>query len=315
MANQETAEDIDAAAMAWVARLDREASNPASQRELEVWLNGDTRRQGAFLRAQAIWSKLDRAALTSAVLGGPVPGAITRRVAVGATVAAGAVAAGGGGLWIMLGDRPVETMIGEVRQVPLADGSNIALNTASRLHVHLLRSARNLRLDAGEAWFQVERDPTRPFVVEAGQARVRVIGTAFSVRRFGNGAEVSVSEGVVQAWVVGREPEAVRLEAGDKVVLAEAQRPARMATSLAEIDRRLAWRGGKIDLAGETLAEAASEFNRYNTRTITLADSQIANRRFFGLFRMNDPEGFARAVHEALGAPVILSENRIIIGG
>ena len=61
MRRGETAEEIDDAAFAWVARLDRLDLTSDLQAELEHWLAVDTRRQGAFLRAQAIWQSLDRA--------------------------------------------------------------------------------------------------------------------------------------------------------------------------------------------------------------------------------------------------------------
>ena len=173
---------------------------------------------------------------------------------------------------------------------------------------------RNLRLDRGEAWFQVEKDPVRPFTVEAGPARIQAVGTAFSVRRYDGVVEVLVTEGVVRAWLVGREAEAVRLEAGDAGRLEHHGAARRVATASAEIDRRLAWRGGKIDLAGETLDAAVSEFNRYNRRTIVIRQPAVAVRKFYGIFRMDDPEGFARSVHSALGVNVEIQEDQILIG-
>src|SRR3546814_2620029 len=46
--------DIDQAAADWAARLDRGALTERENAALQVWLNGDSRNQGAFLRAQAI---------------------------------------------------------------------------------------------------------------------------------------------------------------------------------------------------------------------------------------------------------------------
>ena len=59
---------------------------------------------------------------------------------------------------------------------------------------------RNVRIDKGEAWFQVAKDKKRPFVVAAGDVRVRAVGTAFSVRRLEEGADVQVTEGVVEVF-------------------------------------------------------------------------------------------------------------------
>jgi transmembrane sensor len=57
---KQTAADIDAAASAWVVREDRATLNPAEQAELDAWLAADERRQGAYVRAHAAWSMMDR---------------------------------------------------------------------------------------------------------------------------------------------------------------------------------------------------------------------------------------------------------------
>src|SRR6185369_14152926 len=92
------------------------------------------------------------------------------------------------------------TAVGEQRNVPLADGSILAINTASQVQVVSLgRDSRELRLVRGEAHFMVAHDPTRPFRVSAAGHVVQAIGTAFDVQLLdGGGLEVIVSEGHVK---------------------------------------------------------------------------------------------------------------------
>ena len=59
-------DDIDETAARWVMRMDRGELGEAEQRELDVWLEADSRHRGAFVRAQAIWCDLDRVAALSA---------------------------------------------------------------------------------------------------------------------------------------------------------------------------------------------------------------------------------------------------------
>jgi ferric-dicitrate binding protein FerR (iron transport regulator) len=75
------------------------------------------------------------------------------------------------------------TALGEIRRVPLSDGSMAAINTDTALDVAMSPRLRHVKLDKGEAWFEVAKDARRPFVVESGPVRVRAVGTAFSVRR------------------------------------------------------------------------------------------------------------------------------------
>jgi transmembrane sensor len=310
MSEAESADQIEEAAFAWVARLDRHGPDPALEDELEAWLALDPRRRGAFLRAQAVWAGLDRASRArSTGLAGPRVD--RRRLAAGATVAA--IAAAAAGVWIQQRATPYATALGEVRHVPLQDGSGMVLNTDSRAHVALRRAERRVQLTRGEAWFHVASDPARPFVVEAGRVRVRAVGTAFSVRQLDKGAEVLVSEGVVEAWVAGEEQRKTRIGAGERAQVLEG-RPIKVATAGAGIDRKLAWRSEKIDLDGETLEDAIAEFNRFNRRKLVLHDPRLATRRLYGLFRADDPEAFAQAVSLSLAAPVRFTPDQIEIG-
>lgn len=319
MERRETADEIDAAALAWVARLDRAENAADLDAPLNAWLAADVRRQGAFLRAQAIWAKLDRASQAARHSADQNDRAVrtawTRRAAVLAPLSVGAIAAAGvAGLWAQQQGHEILTVKGEVRRAPLPDGSTAVLNTDTRVRVAMRRDIRRVRLDEGEAWFQVQKDATRPFEVEAGPIRVRAVGTAFSVRVLPVGAQVLVSEGAVEAWSDLATGNGTRIAAGD-IARVRDHGPIQVTVAKnGEIDRRLAWRAGKIDLAGETLAEAIAEFNRYNVRQMYLAQKNLSSKRFYGVFRMDDPVGFAQTVRLTMNTRVDISPNRITIG-
>ena len=308
MNERETAQAIDDRAAEWVARLDAGALDQAAQAELDGWLAGDERRHGAFFRAQVAWRMLDRAS----VLGGGARETAEAEVAVVAELpehrtdrrrliwAGGALAASVAAivLGFTLHPQPpeqIETALGEMRRVPLEDGSLAAVNTDTKLAVDLQPSSRNVRIDKGEAWFQVAKDKARPFVVAAGDVRVRAVGTAFSVRRLMDGADVQVTEGVVEVWTVGREAETARVSAGTRTYVTYAGGPvASTGNRAAAIDRTLSWRVGQLVFDGDTLGDAAAEFNRYNAVKIRVSP-ELSGEKVIGRFRTNEPEAFARA--------------------
>lgn len=304
-----SASEIDDEAADWAARVDAHGLDVERDPELQAWLKGDARRAGALLRAQAAISFLDRGRALAHVAP-KVEAVVARRPNRRALIAGagGAVAAalvGGIGLWTARPQR-LDTRLGEIRRVPLADGSMVAINTKTALEVAMKPQSRHIVLKEGEAWFQVAKDPERPFVVAAGPVRVRAVGTAFSVRRgddAGAGVDVMVTEGVVETWVEGDPGPRRRLSAGNRIVLAGAGSPA-VAESPSEIERSLAWRNGEIALDGESLEQAARLFNRYNSRQIVIDDPALAQERFVGLFQTNEPESFAAAVAATLGAVV-----------
>lgn len=304
--------DRDDQAAAWVARMDGDGWDEASERELRAWLDGDPRRAGALLQAQAAWASTDPTLLIAADGAGQRP--VGRRRAMGYAGGAIAAALAGGLIWKGLPSHYV-TAVGEIRRVPLPDGSVAAINTASDVAIAYEKGMRRISLTHGQAWFQVAKDNARPFLVEAGRIRVRAIGTAFSVERRDTGAEILVTEGVVEAWADGAEGHSIRLAAGSAAYVADnaAIKPA--AASPQSIDRALAWRAGQIDLLGSRLDGAAAEFNRYNKRQLIVADPKLGAEQLDGIFRIDDPEGFARIVRDTFEVPIDLSDpQKIRIG-
>jgi transmembrane sensor len=310
MTSLQSAKEIDDEAADWAARVDGRELDADRDQALQAWLAGDPRRAGAFLRAQAAISFLDRGRALAGVDLDIEPKRPNRRALL--TGLGGAVAAGlaGGAVFLTSRHQRLDTRLGEIRRVPLTDGSLVAINTTTALDVTMKPKSRQILLRRGEAWFQVAKDAERPFVVSAGRVRVRAVGTAFSVRRDGDGVDVMVTEGVVETWVEGQSAPRQRLSAGNRIQLVGYTAPI-VAESPSEIERSLAWRNGEIALDGESLGDAASQFNRYNSRQIVIEDADLARERFVGLFRTNEPESFAAAVAATIGAKI--SEDDKII--
>ncbi|MBB3221024.1 FecR family protein [Pseudoduganella umbonata] len=332
---------IDDAALEWVAR---EAAGPldaAAQAAFEAWYLANPRHQGAYLRARAIAHSLDgitvQASLKPQVAYAPDPAPLAdANVATAANdeaadvarparsrrafVFGGALAAGMAAIAVtslapdLLGRVTYETARGEFRKVRLADRSTISINSASQVEVRLTDAQRRIALVHGEAWFDVARDKTRPFVVEAGDARVRAVGTAFSVRRHAEGAEVLVTEGVVEVWADGSTAAHRRVAAGELALVPADGSAPRIGTNPGEVARRLAWREGKLVFENQPLGDAVAEFNRYNTRQIVVADPALRRKPLVGHYRIDQPEEFANDVHALLNVPVAIRADAIQIG-
>ncbi|MDB5452527.1 MAG: transcriptional regulator, partial [Caulobacteraceae bacterium] len=92
---------------------------------------------------------------------------------------------------------------GERQTVKLADGSTVDLNAQTRLSVTLARHERHVAMGEGEAIFDVAADARRPFLIQAGDHTVRVVGTQFNVRNRADGLAVTVARGVVEVRATG----------------------------------------------------------------------------------------------------------------
>lgn len=328
----------DKAAAAWLARLDREDWSAQSQAELDAWIDAATAHRVAFLRQRAAWEQSGRLAALGAgrQASGPPPrghwhGAAFGRSREAAAHAAsdarnprlrkpawafGAVAAALvvslllGLAWFRF-EQPIETTyrtaMGDLRAIPLADGSRITLSSDSAVRVSLGRRERHVVLDRGEAFFDVAKDRSRPFVIVAGERRVRVVGTRFAVRRgdAGAGLRVVVTQGLVQLEsgpdADGRERPTTLLPAGS-VALARGSGLVVSTGTVASAERTLDWRNGFLDFNDTTLAEAVAEFNRYNRRKLVVGDQAAAALRIGGHFRWSNVDAFVRLLE--LGFPV-----------
>jgi transmembrane sensor len=200
----------------------------------------------------------------------------------------------------------------------------VTLNTDSQVHIELTPQERHIRLDDGEAFFEVAHDAARPFVVQVGTKRVIAVGTKFSVRRTGDDIRVVVTEGKVRvesgsarggegpavAFSAGRDAVGERTEmyqargsgevfltpgdvasASDDGVVVE-QKP------LAEAEANLTWRQGYLTFRDTSLADAIAEFNRYNAHKIAIADPTVAAIRISGTFRALNYAAFVRVLDD-----------------
>ncbi|WP_442678221.1 FecR family protein [Sphingomonas sp. ASY06-1R] len=300
----------------WVARMDSGVWTEDDETALRRWLAADPRRHGTLLRSHATWLAADRALdidrPADEAVAPPLIGWGRRSVVAGLAAAGVAALVGSLSRLRTNGATKYATEVGEIRRVPLSDGSVMTMNSGSELAVRMHGKARSVALAQGEAWFDVAKDAERPFVVAARKVKAQAIGTAFSVRMRDDAVEILVNEGVVEAWSDDAAFRRIRLEAGQRALVGDDAAIKLEPEQASSVDRALAWRSGMIDLDGKTLQQAADEFNRYNDRKIVIADPTIGAAQIDGVFRINDPEGFAISVRNILGASVNTETAEVI---
>lgn len=322
--------EIEEEAATWVWRLEDENVSAADRTAFEHWLKRDAHHRRAFEDLGGVWRSLDGlaeakreekiATFTQLPHSASYPLSrfrqrtgvrrFLRALAAAVLIAIGAV------LWLQRGNevQTLSTAVGQQRTVILADGSTVHLNTNTILETRLDRNRRTLRLLKGEALFTVAHDARRPFIVHAGDAVVRALGTEFNVRlREAHGIEVIVSEGRVE---VQAQPGAVKLSAGSapaakhasiKRALSAGQKfdTASAAAPVEPIDTQslsnaLAWRDGAMVFDGEPLSDAIAELNRYTDTRFVVTDAGIRDLRVGGRFKAGDAAEFLAAMEEAL---------------
>ena len=328
-------EDIEARAADWLARLDRPDASEAEHTEFEAWCRADARHLAAYLRLLAVWNRLDalkteESPRAADAIGPPdSPSGVSARpplrgrLFLTVALAAGLAAFAAGLAWwhwstpfgLASGVERYATTLGGFRQIALADGSVVQLNTDSVLAVRLRKSERDLILLRGEATFEVAPDKSRPFIVVAGSTAARAVGTVFNVQKAGASVEVLVTKGVVavgKPQYMSRAFELAIVDAG-QMAIAASSRVRVESLDQEEIARRLSWHQGMLLFNGQSLADVAAEFNRYNERKLVVADPTVGRLRIGGYFRATDLDSFVQVLVERFGIVAIRKPEQILL--
>jgi len=163
------------------------------------------------------------------------------------------------------------------------------------LRVHNKPDERLVSLERGRAFFEVAKDPTRPFIVVAGGHRVRALGTKFGVRVGPKDFEVTLVEGRVKVETPSlfrSTATTAQLRPGQRFEIGK-DKP-----ELTQVDVQTAtsWLDGRLTFSRDTLADCVAEMNRYSDKKIVFVGGKAPERRIVGVFRAGDVDSFAKAL-------------------
>lgn len=341
---------IEEQAARWLARRNDGGCSENDEAEFQAWLEQSTGHVVAYLRLQAAWQQAARLKalntgrspalegwrFTSFSPDTPAVGeteanaqakALSKRrapvlSAIAASVVLAVVSATVWYLWPI--GQNYRTPVGGFASVPMKDGSNITLNTDSQIRIAVTETERHVDLQQGEAFFEVAKDPQRPFIVTVGKRRVIAVGTAFSVYRDGDDVRVAITEGRVKIEDTAASPAAEQNFDTD-ILTISAGTVARATNDgvlvqkkpIPEIEGDLSWRTGYLSFRDTTLAAVVAEFNRYNDAKIFIEDPTIASIRVSGKFRSTQFDAFIRLLEQGFpvqarnsGGEIFLMDNR-----
>jgi transmembrane sensor len=325
-----TDEAIYGRASEWIARFDRGLS-PGEESEFKVWLRERNENYSAFMKMARLWDRMDALARLAEICPDSKQGSRTRRYAwpLAASVLVTVAIAGWGVFNARLTDprdatvvaasRDVyETSIGEQAAFRLQDGTEIVLNTNSRVSISYTATDRFLYLDRGEMHVTVAHDRARPLSVIAGGRVMRAVGTEFNVEITSDQTiELMVTEGVVMVGILDNpsgvagpeqpvllKPSSALVVAGQEVVIAEdrlgdpLEKVETREIDAEEIAIKLSWREGNLIFRGESLEEAVSEIGRYTAVEFVFLNDESKKVKVAGLFKAGDVDGLLTALRQ-----------------
>ena len=323
-----SADDAEQAAADWLARLDREGllSGPVdvdalcdARHDFDVWVNAEMGHRVAFLRAATAWSRAERLAALKTHEAIPRRSILQRPVvqmlAAAACIAMAILVVIPLGLFEAAPGQPeplhYQTARGEMKTLTLEDGSVLTLNTDTSVDITFSDDKRQVALIEGEVFFDVAKAPERPFLIDAGEGQVRVLGTSFGIERRQGVVEVAVSEGTVWVGSAAHADTSESILTPGMIGYASANGVIVETSDVAAVDQRLLWREGRLRFDDTPLRDVAAEFNRYNTIQLVVTDEATGDIEIGGTFRLDNVEAFARLANDGLGLDVSHAPGRI----
>ena len=192
------------------------------------------------------------------------------------------------------------TQVGQRDSLLLSDGSLVVLGPDSRIHYLITAAEREVQLE-GQAFFRVVHDENRPFVVRAGVATIRDIGTEFSVHSdTAAPVRVVVHEGAVRIAAT----DSATLHPGDVGVVSPSG--AIQTTRGAATADDLAWTRGRLVFRNAPLSDVAADLRRWYGVELQVTDTGLARRHFTGEFAGEPVARTLDVIALAIGARVEL---------
>jgi transmembrane sensor len=325
---------VEDEALRWFLKL-QSASDLEIQRGFEAWRARDRRNAAAFAKVTALWNSAELGEavrrqqsadgiFSESGINPPNPsrpalrrprtvpghgGLSRRRVGAIAAILIAAIAlAQISGLSTYV-QADYVTGTGERRHVTLPDGSTMQLNSHSAVALDFDKGRRVVRLIEGEAFFEVLRDPDRPFRVSAQYADVEVTGTAFSVRTAAEESDIVLRHGHVSVLPKSSQA-AVVLEPEQTVSVSAAGLGAVQSIDASDA---FAWLGGRIRFHDRPLGRVIDELRRHHRGVIIIANDRIRHIRVSGNYRLDDPALVVASLAEAIGARLTRVSDFILV--
>ena len=210
-----------------------------------------------------------------------------------------------------------KTGIGEVSNVGLPDGSTVTLNTDTNIKVEFTPIQRELWLNRGEAFFDIAKDRSRPFIIHTDTKVVTVVGTKFNIKLSQSGFNIAVTEGIV---AVQDTTKVASSAADNKPLLLEAGAVASFSKDSAlitkqntnAVEQAKSWTTGYLRFDDERLDKVIESFNRYRNRKIVI-DPALVDMRISGVFKLSDGDSILNALEATLPIEIEKTEKKITL--
>jgi transmembrane sensor len=212
--------------------------------------------------------------------------------------------------------RTIKTPKTESAQVILADGSHITLNAGSRLsYSHDFNKKNRIVRLTGEGYFEVAKNPDKPFIIRLGEAEVRVLGTSFNVKAYKGSAniEVTVTEGRVGLYDTKEHEKKVIATSGEK---AEYNKNLKVVKKTVNNNANyIAWKTHVITFRNDRLSIVVNTLRDVYHHDFEISDQALSSCTITARFENKDLESVLRILESTLDVTIKEDQGKYVISG
>jgi transmembrane sensor len=315
-------DNIDTEAAQWFFLLRRPVVSPETRAAFQAWRLKSLKNAAAYDAIEALWREtgavmpptelesLKAEALAeerSNASGKRFSGRTGLRVAGLAFVATAAVVLATLVLPRQAQETAYVTGAGERTTMTLQDSSTVHMSPNTRLVARFAAGKRMLELESGRAFFEVQSDPSQPFIVRTRFGDVTAIGTSFDVD-VGGALSVALLEGRLRISEERPGNHATILAPDQRYISSDGGR-----VEAIDADAYSAWRLGRLSFADTPLSTAIASYNQISGSRIVIGDPTLADLRISGTFGVENPRAFVEALVHALNLRVQDSQSGDIV--
>ena len=204
----------------------------------------------------------------------------------------------------------------QIEEVELSEGSRVTVNSNSKLTYpkKFDKDIREVEL-SGEAFFEVAKDPERPFIINAGDVRVEVLGTSFNVKAYENQeqVEVTVSTGKVAVYPMDNPDEQVVLVKGQKAIFYKSS--TKIEATLNEDINFASWKTKQIIFEDTPMPEVIRVINEIYKSDVKLVGDQLNDCPVTTTFDSQSLESILNVLESTLNLSIEEKGNSIEVSG
>lgn len=314
--------------------------SPEYCRDFEKQIKGDPKKKALFEEMQKIWDSVDSVSSGNSYdldaewdqLKAKIPelnmeqqkksGQVKKRSLLHQSFRIAAVLLVGLllGFGLMYGGRLLNTTQVVAQDQPLDltldDGTRISINRDSKIRFkkRFAGTERKVFLE-GEAWFDVARDSSRPFVIDAGSAVVEVLGTSFNVNAYkGNPTvEITVESGIVALTPKQQKQEQIVLKAGNSGTYHKQNKELELIPS--SNPNHISWKTKELYFDGASLKEVVELINLVYDANLLISNSELASCQITVTFKDQSLEAILLVLESTLDLSISRQGKQVLLEG